>query len=161
MDILAHFLWTLAIYWQHPKRYLAAVIGFLPDILSFGPHMIYSIISGTLQFGKPELHVIPQWVFLLYDITHSIVIFAVGAALLWYFAREWFWLSWGWALHIVIDLPTHTAEFFPTPLLWPISGFTLSGISWATGWFMIANYISLAAVYVWLIWKVPRLTASR
>lgn len=156
MDILAHFLWTFAIYWQHPKRWLAGIIGFLPDILVFGPHLILSVIAGDLVFGKPELHVIPQWVFIGYDITHSLVIFAAVAIILWFAAREWFWLSWGWALHIIIDIPTHTAEFFPTPVLWPIADIHFSGISWAAPWFMVANYAALAAVYTWLVWKVKR-----
>jgi hypothetical protein len=151
MDIFAHFLWTFAIYWQHPKRWWAGLIGMLPDLLSFGIFTVVSVLSRGFPSGPPVASTIPDYVYVMYSITHSLVIFAIGATLLWYFARNWFWVSFGWALHIIIDLPTHTSAFFPTPLLWPISDMTLSGISWATQWFMIANYSSLAILYTWLI----------
>src|SRR5687768_6821510 len=134
MDIFAHLLWSVALYWQHPKRWLVGFVGFMPDMISFGPHTIASIIIGTM--GKPELHTIPKYVFVMYDISHSLVVYAAVAAVLWYVWRPAFWLSFGWPLHIIIDMPTHTQEFFPTPLFWPLSDFTVSGISWATGWFM-------------------------
>jgi hypothetical protein len=156
MDILAHFLWTLAIYWQHPRRWIAGLIGFLPDILSFGIFFVQRIITGNFERGAPQLATIPTYVFTLYDLTHSIVVFAIGAALLWFFARDWFWLSLGWGLHIIIDVPTHTNRFFPTPVFWPISDVTFSGIGWGSWWFMLMNYAALAAVYTYLVWKVPR-----
>ena len=156
MDILAHFLWVFAIYWQHPKRWLAGFIGFLGDLIAFVPHMIYSFLVGEYIPGKPELHLIPQWVFIVYSLTHSLVIFAIVAVIVWYTDRRWFWLLGGWLLHIIIDIPTHTAEFFPTPFLWPLTEFSFSGISWATGWFMIANYGALAAIYSYLLLRVPR-----
>jgi hypothetical protein len=152
MDILAHFLWTFAIYWRHPKRWIAGALGFMPDIISFGPHFVSSLMSG-IDMGRP--HDIPRYVYIMYDVSHSIVICILGMTLLWFFAREWFWLSFGWPLHIIIDLPTHTASFFPTPLFWPISGYQLSGISWGTGWFMLLNYSALAVVYAYLI-KAPK-----
>jgi hypothetical protein len=154
MDIFAHFLWTFAIYWQHSKRWLAGIIGFMPDMLSFGILFVIRIFEG-ITFGKPELHSIPSYVFTLYGVTHSLIICAAGMVLLWFIARQWFWLSFGWPLHIIIDLPTHTTEFFPTPLLWPLSDFHVSGISWAVPWFMAVNYGLLIALYTYLIWKVP------
>lgn len=152
MDIFAHFLWVFAIYWQHSKRWIAGLLGFMPDIVTFGPHTIFALINGV-DMGRP--HNIEPYVYTMYDISHSLVICALGMILLWYVARAWFWLSFGWPLHIIIDLPTHTAEFFPTPLFWPFSDFYISGISWATGWFMIANYGALFAIYTWLLLKVP------
>ena len=154
MDILAHFLWTFGIYWQHPKRWIAGVIGFMPDIVSFGPHFMLSIARGV-ELGKP--HDIPSYIYAVYSISHSLVICAIGLFLLWHFAKNWFWLSFGWPLHILIDIPTHTDAFFPTPIFWPISGFEVSGISWATGWFMAMNYGLLAVLYAWLVLKVPRI----
>jgi hypothetical protein len=158
MDILAHFLWTFAIYWQHTKRWVAGLIGFIGDLVAFVPHMAYSLFAGTYASGRPELHLIPDWVFLLYSISHSLVVFAVVAAIMWYANRKWFWLLGGWLLHIIIDIPTHTAGFFPTPFLWPLSDFYVSGIGWSTGWFMIANYSALAIIYTYLVMRVPRLS---
>jgi hypothetical protein len=154
MDILAHFLWTMAMYWQHPRRFIAGIIGFLPDIFSFGVLFVERLITGGLQRGPPTG--IPEYVYSLYSMTHSIVICAIGMAVLWYVARNWFWLAFGWPVHIIIDIPTHTDRFFPTPLFWPLSDFVVSGISWGTGWFMLLNYGSIVTLYLWLTLKVPR-----
>lgn len=155
MDTLSHYLWTVAIYWQHPKRWLVGMFGALPDLMSFGIFFVQRLLTGTMERGAPGIETIPQYVHVMYDITHSLVVFMIVAAVLWFVAREWFWLIWGWALHIIIDIPTHTAAFFPTPFLWPVSDFHLSGISWGVTWFMLMNLVGLIAVYVWLIWR-PR-----
>jgi hypothetical protein len=154
MDTLSHYLWVVALYWQHPKRWIIGLFGALPDLLSFGPHIVESLFAGTL--GRPELHTIPDYVFVMYDLTHSLVVFAVVALVLWFAARDWFWLIWGWALHILIDIPTHSAEFFPTPFLWPISDFMIDGISWGVVWFMIMDVTLLVAVYTWLVMRKQR-----
>jgi hypothetical protein len=159
MDIFAHFLWTFAIYWQHPKRWIAGLIGMTPDLLSFGIFTVQRVISTGFHLGPP-FGTIPTYVYTMYDITHSLVIFALGATLLWFFARDWFWLSGGWLLHIMIDLPTHTGAFFPTPFLWPLSDFRLSGVSWGASWFMAANYGSLLILYTWLLTKNFKIPAS-
>jgi hypothetical protein len=153
MDIFAHFLWTFAIYWQHPKRWLAGFIGMVPDLLAFGPVFIMNIFTG--HRGVPSLSSIPSYVYAMYNITHSLVTFTILALILWFAARKWFWLLGGWLLHIIIDVPTHTNAFFPTPFLWPISTLKFSGISWGTPWFMLANYSSLFVLYAWMVWKVP------
>ncbi len=62
----------------------------------------------------------------------------------------------GWLLHILIDIPTHSYSFYPTPFLWPISQYKFDGISWGTPWFMIVNYSSLAISYLVLWWKGKR-----
>jgi hypothetical protein len=161
MDILAHFLWTFAIYWQHPKRWIAGIIGFMPDIIAFGIAILARLVSGLSVIGKPsDVSAIPSYVFSLYGVTHSLVICALGMTLLWFFAREWFWISFGWPLHIIIDIPTHTGAFFPTPIFWPLSDFYVSGISWGVPWFMAANYSALLIIYTYLIWKVPRRLAA-
>jgi len=156
MDTLAHFLWTFAIYWKHPRRWIAGLIGVLPDLLSFGLLFIIGIVSGvTHTNGPPSIESIPGWVFTAYNITHSLVVFTLVAVVLWFLAREWFWLIGGWLLHIIIDIPTHTTRFFPTPIFWPISSFVIDGTSWGVWWFMLLNYSAIIGVYTWLVLKVP------
>jgi hypothetical protein len=65
----------------------------------------------------------------------------------------------GWVFHILIDIPTHTLRFFPTPFLWPISSYCASGISWANRWFLLANYSALAIVS-FLLWRNGRRAAN-
>jgi hypothetical protein len=56
-------------------------------------------------------------------------------------------ISLGWALHILIDIPSHAATFYPTPFLFPISNYRFThGISWSNKWFMIINYSLLLLV---------------
>ena len=56
----------------------------------------------------------------------------------------------GWGLHILIDIPTHSYQFYPTPLLWPVSSWKFNGFSWTTPWFIIVNYLAILLVYALL-----------
>lgn len=60
-----------------------------------------------------------------------------------------------WPLHILIDIPTHTAEFFPTPFLWPVSNFHVDGISWGNPFIFYPDLILLVLSY--LIWYFYRI----
>lgn len=58
----------------------------------------------------------------------------------------------GWALHILIDIPSHSISLYPTPFLWPISEYRFPyGVSWANQTFMIINYSALLIVWIFLI----------
>ena len=60
----------------------------------------------------------------------------------------------GWTLHILIDIPSHSATFYPTPFLWPISDYRfLSGVSWSNPTYMVINYSLLAVVWTVIIVK--------
>ncbi len=161
MDTLSHYLWTVPLYWQHPKRWILGLAGAVPDLLSFGPVFIMHLANGFhIGNGPPPLSSIPSWVPLAYSITHSLVLCALALGLLWLWRPTLPLLLLGWPLHILVDLPTHTTQFYPTPLLWPISDWRYSGFSWGTPWFMVADAMALVGVYAWLIWKVPRTTPS-
>lgn len=58
-----------------------------------------------------------------------------------------------WFLHILMDIPTHTYRFYPTPFLWPVSDVKLNGFSWATPWFMIVNYSIIILIYLYFYLK--------
>lgn len=159
MDTLSHYLWAVALYWyfRKPKKWLTGLSGALPDLLSFGLVFLMSF-AGMLSFepgGPPPIEMIPDFAHTLYDITHSLLPIGIVAILLFFFARRWWHLTWGWFLHILADIPTHTRAYFPTPFLWPISSYTFSGFSWGQAWFMILNY-SLLAVAFTLLWRRDR-----
>lgn len=95
----------------------------------------------------------------LYNWSHSIFIFALVFLLVWLVRRMYFghthaeksgpyWPLLAWLLHILIDIPTHTYEFYPTPIFWPLSDTKFSGISWGVPWFMFLNYASLLIVFI-------------
>ena len=154
MDILAHFLWTYVIYFRYKThRLLAAFFGIFPDLGSFGFFFLLSLFSGTLEFGKPELSSIPNYVFFSYNLTHSLIAAFFVILVIYLLTKRIPWILGGWILHILIDIPTHTDSFFPTPFLWPLSNFTFNGISWADKEFLIINYSLLILVYAYLFIK--------
>ena len=148
MDIFAHGLWSYAIF--HKKKYvwLATLFGLLPDILSFGIVFVINFINGNFSRGPPAISSLPKWLFAAYNMTHSLIIFAIVFIAVYLIAKKWFWALTAWAIHILIDIPTHSTRFFPTPLLWPLSDFVINGISWATPWFMVLNYTSLLIIFI-------------
>jgi hypothetical protein len=84
----------------------------------------------------------------LYQFSHSLVIFALVFILVWVLSRRPRWELIGWALHILIDIPSHSAGFYPTPFLFPISDYKfLYGVSWANQTYMIINYSALLLVW--------------
>ena len=157
MDVFAHTFWTAVAYQQVPfkPRLWAAFFGVAPDIFSFGLLFVQNLFNGGFQSGPPELVSIPAYVFVLYNFTHSLVVFGLVVLAL-YFIRghKWPRLIGGWGLHIIIDIFTHGRDFFPTPFLWPVSDFTVNSFSWAEPWFMAVNYSALAVAY--LIWYFKR-----
>lgn len=150
MDTLSHGLWGGVVFGR--KKFLTAFLfGIAPDAISFGPFFILWAINGfpkiTRKLGEPpDPSVIPQYVYSLYNITHSLIVFLLVAAVVIMLLDIKPILAWG--LHILLDIPTHTKSFFPTPYLWPFPTPYFDGFRWATPWFMVINYSILAvAVY--------------
>jgi len=92
----------------------------------------------------------------LYQISHSLFVFGAVFGLAWLVLRRPAFELLGWALHILIDIPSHSLQFFATPFLWPVSSYRFDGISWGVRWFMITNYSCLAAAYLLLWWTRRR-----
>jgi len=154
VDVLAHGLWGGVAFSTNGQRKFtgAFVLGMAPDLLSFGlfhlthPRWIGQRILGTVS-GPPPLAILPDFVFHAYNLTHSLVVWSALFALIWTLKRHPPWLFLAWGLHIVCDIPTHSSAYFPTPYLWPLSTPYFQGISWATAWFMAANYTAILVAY--------------
>lgn len=127
--------------------WFAAWWGVFPDIFAFAIPMIYiilGIISGSFdsailrdtrseeppavfQSDHPVFRLAPY----LYNFSHSVVIFILvlgGLVLIKKFLHKslmWKqlvpWKMLAWLGHIICDIPTHTPEFYPTPIFWPLS----------------------------------------
>ena len=151
MDIFAHGFWTYAIYSKRKYVWHSVLFGVLPDLLSFGVFAIMMMISGNLPRGPPPISMIPGWVNMAYNLTHSIVVFGFVFLMVYLFTKKWFWPLMGWALHILIDIPTHSSKFFPTPMFWPMSNYNFDGIGWFASWFMILNYSALIIVMYFVV----------
>lgn len=148
MDIFAHGLWSYAIFRRKKYVWLATLFGVLPDMLSFGILFAINFINGNFHRWPPALSALPKWLFAAYNMTHSFIMFLFVFIIIFLLINKWFWPLSAWAVHIIIDIPTHSSRFFPTPFLWPLSGYKFDGISWGTPWFMLLNYGSLMAVFL-------------
>lgn len=151
MDIFSHGLWSSISFGRKNRRsfWLAFFFGVAPDLFSFGIYFVDRILGHEFVMGKPELERIPQYVYQMYDITHSLVIFTAVFLLTWLILRRPVWEMAGWALHILVDIPTHATSFFPTPFLWPIADVTVNGISWGHPYIFFPNVALLLIVYLY------------
>lgn len=129
MVIAAHALWAgvglTLIARRRPidRRTAAATVGMamLPDVL----HHLHCIMHSAIVAG------------------------AVTSSVWW--RRRALWLPLlGWWSHIVIDVFTHSADFYAVPVLYPITERGFDGVAWNRPWFMALNYVALVAVGLWL-----------
>ena len=180
VDILAHGLWAgvgiglVQRRWALPRRtvVLTVAMALLPDLLQLLPMAGWALFSnegvaalrGYLQALPSDNFALPsaveRLVFHLHCAMHSAVVAGTVTLLLWAAMRS-FWLPlFGWWLHIVIDVLTHSAEFYPSPVLYPITQRGLDGVAWNSPWFMVVNYVALACAGAWLAWSRRNRQAS-
>ena len=170
MDILAHMLWTnygtrgsnkilakkkkplLHVWWT-------TFWGVFPDLFAFGIPFIITLsamlISGhfSVSFFIPSAHGSPAFglPMNLYHYSHSLVIWGLVFGVVWIIFKHPRLELLGWLLHILIDIPSHAANFYPTPIFFPISNYHFThGIAWRDPWFMIINYSLLIIVSIYL-----------
>lgn len=157
MDTLSHGLWGgISVGRKNRKSFiLAFLFGTLPDLLSFGLYFIAVFLkinpSPDWRMEPPQDNFIPRYVHTLYEITHSIIIFSIIFALLWLIFRRPIYEFLAWGFHILLDIPTHSYEFFPTPFLWPISDFRVDGIPWSHSLIFIPNIVLLTILTTWIL----------
>ncbi len=156
MDILSHGLYGGVAFGKKSKRdyIIAFLFGIGPDLLAFGPFFVSMLLGFTSwPFGKiepPNYPVVPQYVHNIYDVTHSLVIYGLFFSLLWWLGKKSFAkLTLGWPLHILVDMPTHSSAFFPTPFLWPVSHFHINGTPWSEPFIFIPNVILIIILYTY------------
>lgn len=170
MDVLSHGLWgTLYAKAANQKLHQpikmkwAFLWGVFPDVFAFGPFFVWSFIqrllgypwmihrpSTELEPWTPGTDTLSDFTQLLYQYSHSLIIFAIVIAVIYFVRRKIPWILGPWLLHILFDIPTHSYKFYPTPFLWPISDLKINGIQWSHWWFMILNYGALLTVYLFL-----------
>ena len=143
MDTLAHGLWGGMLFGWRRRFGLAFLFGLCPDLFSFGLWIVIRMARGQWQHGRPDAYMLPEWLHTAYNFTHSLIIIGAVWALLWWCWKELALPFSAWPLHILCDIPTHSQDFFPTPFLYPLSSFTIDGISWGRWWFMLLNYTGL------------------
>ena len=176
MDIIAHGLWAgvgaglMQRRWALSRRtvLLTVAMAVLPDLLQLLPIAAWALFSkeGVAALGG-YIQALPQFepvlpptvellVFQLHCVMHSAVVAAAATMFLGVAMRS-FWIPLlGWWLHIVIDVFSHSAEFYPSPVLYPITLRGFDGVAWNTPWFIVVNYAALACAGTWLVWSRRR-----
>ena len=167
MEIVAHALWaTAAAKAAHRKAARVGAVWLViwtmfPDLLAFSPDVAVGLwyrLTGSAANHDFHHGGGPGWWNVdLYDLGHSLVVFLAVFLVAWALRRRPLWEMLGWALHILLDIPSHSAHF-PTPFLWPLSSYFLVGVSWRQWWFMALNYAMLAATFYFL--RINRKTAQ-
>jgi len=108
----------------------------------------------------PKVADIPAYVFQLYSISHSLVVFGLAFGVVWFARGKPLWEMGAWGLHIVTDIFTHATTFFPTPFLWPLAKVQVNGHPWSDPLIFFPNLIILAILYAVFFWR-SRSRASR
>ena len=150
MDTLSHALWGKGLFGYRKYRWYSFLFGALPDLFSFGIYFIHSIFfSSSPVMGRPTRSEIPEWVYSLYDISHSLVIASIIIFIAYKINKEFAFPMLAWPAHIILDFFTHSIEFFPTPILWPISDFKFDGIPWCNPIIFFTNVICIFFLFVY------------
>ena len=119
--------------------------GLLPDIASIGIFFTRTILNGD----GINFHALPAYVFVLYNLTHSLVLALIGLGLIRLFWKPLFIPALAWPFHIGLDIFTHSLGHFQTPFLYPLSDFAYDGMAWWMHPWFILVYWSLLPV-IWL-----------
>ena len=153
MDIISHGLYGGIAFGQKNKRdyWWSFVFGIAPDFFSFGVFTAMTALGVSPRYVQLRNDAVPQYVHSLYNVTHSLVIFAVVFLIVWTLHKKPFLPMLAWPLHILVDIPLHSTAFFPTPFFWPFfNNLRVNGIPWGEPIILIPNVILLVVLYSWL-----------
>ena len=166
MDILAHTLWAgVGVVLLHRRRPIAPrvavatmALAALPDVFQMIPVLLWWLLgAGSFEAIRAfaisvpgQEPVLPPMVLAishtLHCSLHSALVAGLVTLLVWRF-KPWFLIPvLGWWSHIVIDVFTHSADYYASPVLYPLTERGFDGIAWNTPWFMVVNYLALAVV---------------
>lgn len=178
MDIFAHALWVGAgaTYLEQrnriSRRTLWWTIAFTvaPDIPLFLPLLLWAVLpSGSLNmfvdyiFATPGREpAIPSSVLSisnhLHCTMHSVVILAILTLVTLFIRKKFLFPLAGWWIHIVIDIFTHSKDYYAVPIFYPFSEQGFDGLAWNSPQFLIINYLLIVFSYLYLFFfrKHPR-----
>lgn len=160
MDIFSHGLWGAAALGRTNRRYYLIAFGLsvLPDFLAEGVMFSLAFLElegmPSLGNGHPDIFDFPVYAQNFYNMTHSLLVLLLLFSIALSVGKKPFYPLAAWAIHIIIDIPTHSLELFPTPFLWPISDYRFDGIGWDNPIIMVPNILLICIVYgVWIYRK--------
>ncbi len=162
MDTFSHAGWGYVVSKHKRMGWGGALAGAMPDLLFFIPSKIEQIVErgwaglragsepGIWRAGGPPLPpdlVEAYWRYYVWS--HSLaVLAAVTTVVLLTRWRRWAWLAVPYALHILMDLPTH--ERYEGRPFYPLSDWHFIGVSWSDPRILIPNFVALA-IALWFV----------
>lgn len=169
MDIVAHSLWAaLACRWRGHRQQVTRAenawtiaLAAAPDLVQLAPIVAAAALTRdgwramsayfqALPHFEPVLPVLVETVMHhLHCTMHSAIVACVVTMLIWKWIGRFWWPLVGWWSHIVIDVFTHSADFYPSPVLYPLTQNGFDGLAWNTPWFLWLNYAAIALVWTW------------
>ena len=151
MDTLSHALWGKGLFGYRKYRWFSFLFGAMPDLLSFGMYFVINLLINPLTFklGKPSLEQIPNWVFIMYDFSHSIIIAFIFIIIAYSINKDFCFPMLAWPFHIILDFFTHSVQYFPTPIFWPISNYRFDGIPWSNPIILVINIVCIFVLFVY------------
>jgi len=169
MDVVAHGLWAAVMCrWRGRRQPIARStttwtigLAIAPDLLQLTPIVTAALITSQgWSAMQTYFHALPSYqpilppqvelfVHHLHCTMHSALVAAVVALLSWMFLRRLWLPLLGWWMHIVIDVFTHSANFYPSPVLYPATQQGFDGWAWNDPWQLALNY-GLIAIF-WFI----------
>jgi hypothetical protein len=170
MDILSHAAWGYAsLHDKQDVRRWGALAGAGPDLLWFVPSAAERVVErgwravtvgSDRAIWRADGPALPpdlvESYFRYYIHTHSLVLLALVVAVLlatrW---RRYAWLAVPYAIHILMDIPTH--ERYQTRPLYPLSSWQFEGLTWTDPRVFWPNVIALALTYAWILARKRRI----
>ena len=151
MDTISHALWGKALFGYRKYRWFSFLFGAIPDLLSFGLYFLFNLITSpfAMKWGKPELADIPTWVFSLYNFSHSLIVAIIFVLIVYKLNKDFCFPMLAWPFHILLDFFTHSVQYFPTPILWPLSDYRFNGIRWANPYILIGYIICIFLIFIY------------
>lgn len=120
---------------------------FQPDVLG----LVAAYITATPHTEPAIPTIVETMSHHAHCVTHSAVVAAMASLVVW---RKWpaiFPALVGWWLHIAIDIPTHSDDYYAVPFLYPLTYWGFDGVAWKTPWVMAVNFTGLALAYAALL----------
>ena len=180
MDIVAHGLWVgigLAAAgrrWRITRRTAVATLGMavVPDLAQLlpliagtafepgGVTVLTAYVSALPGFEPALPPLVALLTHHLHCIMHSAVVAGTVTGVVWFVSRSLWLPLLGWWSHIVIDVFTHSADFYAVPVLYPFTQRGFDGLAWNTPWFLALNYVAMALAAGWLVATRPKSPTS-
>ena len=153
MDYFAHGIWSYIFFHRSKQPFYAVLFGLLPDSTSWLIYLFVRLFTKGFAFGKPDFTTLPDWIFTLYGLSHSLVICGAVFLVVYLAIRKIPIYMYAWPIAILMDIVTHTKEFLPTHFLYPISSWPFPGISWGNKWFMLVNWGLMIVILSYIVVK--------